>query len=132
MGQNRGQQTSNYTHGDVHVPEALLIDFDTELDSNNSGNSSSIGDNMDLTSAAVENVGDLLSFSAREDEEGSVFESAGSSNTLNTASPVIERPQFSEYTDLDVLLSRLEGQNRNGADYDVRTICPTTPQAALL
>jgi hypothetical protein len=130
MSQNQSQyhddQTHNYIHGDRHVPEALLIDFDTDLEANDS---LIVGADVDRASAAVENGGDLLSLAPAEDEQRSVFESTGSSNTSSAASPVITPPEFSEYTDLDVLLSRLEGQNHNGADYDVRTVFPIVPHS---
>jgi hypothetical protein len=112
-----------HNYAGVNVPEGLLIDFETDLDSNRS-NSIGGGD----INRVAENGEDFLTSSPRsttDDERRSVFESAGSSDTSSAASPVIAAPyppQFSEYTDLDVLLSRIE-ENQNGTDYDVRTIC---------
>lgn len=128
----RGRGDDQHPSGQAHdragsngrVPEALLIDFETEIEANHG---SSVGDDIDRTSAAVENSGDLLSSGlAAEDEQRSVFESTGSSNTSIATSPVVasERPQFSEYTDLDILLARLERNDHNGTDYDVRDIRP--------
>ena len=128
--QQQEEQTRNDNHFPGHVPEALLIDFDTEPEANNSRNSnSSEGADVDRTFTAVQNVGRLLPFGITvEDERRSVFESTGSSNTSGATSPAVIaslQPQFSEYTDLHLLLSRLEGQNSDGADYDVNDICPT-------
>lgn len=115
-----------HNHTDVNVPEGLLIDFETDLDSNN-GSGSTYGGDMDGTAAGDENGTDFpipSPGSAADDERQSVFESTGSSDTSSAASPVVTAPappQFSEYTDLDVLLSRME-ENQNGTNYDVRTM----------
>ena len=131
--QNRRQgEIHDHTHGIGNVPEGLLIDLETDLDANNSGGSSSIGEGGTDRTAAVENGRDFSNFSANSADRGSVFEindglhadglHAGSSTSAAAAAP--ERSQLSEYTDLDVLISRMEGENRNGSDYDVRTACP--------
>jgi hypothetical protein len=120
------QHDQIHNHTDVNVPEGLLIDFETDLDSNNRSGSTYGGD-VDGTAAGDENGTDFpisSPGSAADDERQSVFESAGSSDTSSAASPVVTAPpplQFSEYTDLDTLLSRME-ENQNGTNYDARTM----------
>jgi len=75
---------------------------------------------MDRTTAAVENGSFSIS-------SVSTARSAGSTRGLEGVPRAIARspvaatsggPQFSEYTDLDLLASRLAEGNRNGSDYD--------------
>jgi hypothetical protein len=127
--QNRShrQHDQIHNHTDVNVPEGLLIDFETDLNSNNRSSGTMGGGDVDGTAAVGENGTDFpisSPGSAVDDERQSVFESAGSSDTSSAASPVVAAPpppQFSEYTNLDVLLSRME-ENHNGTNYDVRTM----------
>lgn len=110
--------THDRTRSDEIVPEGLLIDFDTDINTNTGSRSvTTQGGDMDRTTAAVEN-GDLSMSGSLED-----MPSPGAAN-LAVTTP--ERPQFSEYTDLDLLTSRLAVDGHDGSDYDVRTIRPST------
>lgn len=104
-------------------PEALLIDFDTEVDLNSSASGAASGGIMDRTDVAVEN-GDLSDTSNISSMPHAEYQAIDVSREASGGSSVVEVPapetlQFSEYTDLDFLVSRLEGENRNGSDYDV-------------
>jgi hypothetical protein len=123
--QNRSQgEIQDQIHSIGNVPEGLLIDLETDLDSNNSGGSSSIGEGRtDRTVTA----GNFSNVSANSADRGSVFEINDGlhvASSTSAAATAPERSQLLEYTDLDVLLSRMEDESHNGSDYDVRTACP--------
>jgi hypothetical protein len=71
---------------------------------------------MSPVSAAARPTG-----SSRSPEDGSSATAAAS-----PAFTTPERSQFSEYTDLDLLASRLAVENHDGSDYDVRTVRPNS------
>lgn len=112
------------SHSQTQVPEALLIDFDTEVDANTSASESAFdGGAMNRTDVAVENgdFSESSSMSAGSREDLRIPGTLGQPPraTERSLTPAEPRPQFSEYTDLDLLLSRMEGDNQNGSDYDV-------------
>lgn len=121
QGEHCGHQGSS--HSQPQVPEALLIDFDAEVEANTSESASECGD-ISQTDVAVNKNGDYsrsssVSASSRRDRRAPDALGEGhrvSEPSLTTAEP---RPQFSEYTDLDILLSGIQGDNQNGSDYDV-------------
>ena len=105
----------------------MLIDFETDLDANNSRGIGSIREGDMVRVSTPQNGGDLSIFApGSAGERQSVFESVEGPNMSGANDPTVaapERPQFLEDTDLDILLSRTEGENLNGDNYDVRTVC---------
>ena len=120
QGEHWGHQEGS--HSQPQVPEALLIDFDTEVDAN-TGESAFGGGDINRTDVAIE-YGDFSrpwSMSAGSHRGRRTPGTLREVHRVTEQSLTTEEPhsQLSEYTDLDILLSGMQGNNRNGSDYEV-------------
>lgn len=126
-----GDSTIDDVRIDVQCPEGLLIDLDDTSLMGHSGTSTPQTDRSHIQTSAPPSSASSTEFL------GLVTDSTIASNyeSSNVSTPTAVLPasaQFSEFTDLDVLVSRLNEERRNGADYDVRPqISLISPHASL-
>ncbi|KAF7983170.1 hypothetical protein HWV62_23404 [Athelia sp. TMB] len=102
-----------------YVPEAMLIDFGTEIDSD-----ANIGDSASAIHGDA-NVHDndrasWVSATSWGSDQESIYESAAGTYVPEMTTPPAApaQPLFSEFTDLDLLVSTMQDGPSDGTDYD--------------
>ena len=103
-----------------YVPEAMLIDFGTEMDSDANIGDSAFAIHGDANVPDNDRASWVSATSWGSDQE-SIYESAAGTYVPDMTTPPapLAQPLFSEFTDLDLLVSTMQDGPSDGTDYDV-------------